>query len=93
MDEYIEPIDVRIYLVILFIPFTLINWVRNLKLLAPFSTFANLVTAVCFSIIAYYVFTDMAPPSERDAVAPFRGMPLFFGTVLFAMEAIGVVSP
>lgn len=79
-------------MLILLLPFILINWVRNLKLFAPFSTLANIVTVISFSIIAFYVFSDIPPMSERAAVAPFRGMPLFFGTVLFAMEAIGVVS-
>lgn len=92
-DYYLPHIDVRIYMVILLLPLILINWVRNLKYLAPFSTIANIFTVISFVITAYYVFSDLPPVSERAAVANFRGMPLFFGTVLFAMEAIGVVMP
>ncbi|XP_054276302.1 proton-coupled amino acid transporter-like protein CG1139 [Macrosteles quadrilineatus] len=92
-DEYVEPIDVRIYMCFLLIPFILINCIRNLKLLAPFSTAANFVTVISFAIIAYYMLTDIPSLDQRAAVASFKGMPLFFGTVLFAMEAIGVVMP
>lgn len=91
-DHYFTHIDVRIYMVILLIPLILINWVRNLKYLAPFSSVANVFTFISFGITAYYVFSDLPPVSQRAAVGNFKGMPLFFGTVLFAMEAIGVVS-
>ncbi|XP_039287154.1 proton-coupled amino acid transporter-like protein CG1139 isoform X1 [Nilaparvata lugens] len=93
MDDYIEPMDVRVYMVILLVPLILINWVRNLKYLAPFSSLANILTVISFAITAFYVFQDLPDLSTRAAVGSFKGMPLFFGTVLFAMEAIGVVMP
>lgn len=34
----------------------------------------------------------MAAPSERNAIGSLRNFPLFFGTTLFAIEAVGVVS-
>lgn len=92
-DYHIYEMDVRVYMCILLIPFMLINSVKNLKLLAPFSTLANGVTVVSFCLIGYYLLTDIPSLSERAVVAPFKRMPLFFGTVLFAMEAIGVVMP
>lgn len=79
-------------MLILLLPFLLINSVRNLKKLAPFSTLGNFLTVVSFGIIAYYVFSDIPPLSQREAFAPISVFPLYFGTVLFAMEAIGVVS-
>lgn len=90
-DEYFPVLNVRLYMCILLLPLILINWVRNLKYLAPFSSIANAVTLVSFGIIAYYLFSDIKSLEDRAAVANFKGMPLFFGTVLFAMEAIGVV--
>jgi len=93
LDQYIQPLDVRVYMAILLLPLILINWVRNLKYLAPLSTIANAVTVVGFAIIFYYMFDDLPNIHERDAVGSPKGMPLYFGTVLFAMEAIGVVMP
>jgi proton-coupled amino acid transporter len=75
------------------LPLIAINFIRNLKLLAPFSTAANAITIASFAITLYYVFRDGLPPvGERDAFGTLEGYPLFFGTVLFALEAIGVVS-
>ncbi|XP_014243863.1 proton-coupled amino acid transporter-like protein CG1139 [Cimex lectularius] len=88
-----QQLDIKLYMLMILLPLILINWVRNLKYLAPLSSIANAVTLVSFVIIFYYMFDDVPAVSTRDAVAPFKGMPLFFGTVLFAMEAIGVVMP
>lgn len=105
-----EPIDVRMYMLIILLPLILINWVnifvisnyqklnmlltkvRNLKYLAPFSTFANAITMVSFGIICYYLFREPISFKEKDAFGSAKEFPLFFGTVLFALEAIGVVS-
>lgn len=92
-DMYLGEHDVRTYMMYIFIPLVLICWVRNLKLLAPFSTVANIATVISFGITFYYVFTDVPSISERHAFGDFHGLPLFFGTVLFAMEAIGVIMP
>jgi proton-coupled amino acid transporter len=92
VDEYHEPkLDVRLYMVMLLLPLILINWVRNLKLLAPFTTLANFLTFIGFGITLYYIFIDIPHISSRNPVGTFRDFPLFFGIVLFALEAIGVV--
>jgi len=42
----------------------------------------------------YYIFepgTELPPLSELEKVAPLERFPLYFGTVLFALEAVGVV--
>lgn len=65
---------------------------RNLKYLAPFSSVANFVTIISFGIIAYYIFREPISLEGRVAVGTVKEFPLFFGTVLFALEAIGVVS-
>ncbi|CAH0390786.1 unnamed protein product [Bemisia tabaci] len=92
-DEYYAETDVRLYMVYILIPLILICWIRNLKLLAPFSSAANFVTIVSFGITFYYIFSDIPHISQRQAVGKVENMPLFFGTVLFAMEAIGVILP
>jgi proton-coupled amino acid transporter len=94
VDEYYdEKLDVRLYMVMLLPPLILINWVHNLKLLAPFSSFANVVTFVGLGITLYYVFDDIPSPAERNMTGNVVDFPLFIGTTLFALEAVGVVSP
>uniref|UniRef100_A0A182MCC9 Amino acid transporter transmembrane domain-containing protein n=1 Tax=Anopheles culicifacies TaxID=139723 RepID=A0A182MCC9_9DIPT len=93
-DYYTETdTDVRLYMLIILLPLILINWVRNLKFLAPFSTIANFVTLVSFGIILYYIFREPISFEDRDKVGTMSGFALFFGTVLFALEAIGVILP
>lgn len=74
------------------LPLILINYVRDLKYLAPFSAIANAVTIASFGIILYYIFREMPTLEGKAPVGKLGNFPLFFGTVLFALEAIGVVS-
>lgn len=84
--------DVKVYMVILLIPLILLMCVRNLKLLAPLSLFSNVITFLGVALIFYYFFKDgIAAPSERIAFNSLANFPLFFGTTLFAINAVGVV--
>ena len=71
------------------IPYT---FVRNLKTLAPFSTFANLLNFVGLIIIFQDLFRDLPDTSVRPAAKPFAKIPLYFGTAVYAYEGIGLVS-
>ncbi|XP_059615528.1 proton-coupled amino acid transporter-like protein CG1139 [Phlebotomus argentipes] len=94
VDYYTEePTDVRLFMLIILLPLILINWVRNLKYLAPFSTIANFITLISFGIILYYIFREPISFEGLVPVGKLRDFPLFFGTVLFALEAIGVILP
>lgn len=86
-------IDVRLCMIIILIPLILINWVRQLKYLAPFSTLANFITMVSFGLICYYIFREPVTTDGKEAFGKVENFPLFFGTVLFALEAIGVILP
>lgn len=90
---YETNVDVRLCMIIILIPLILINWVRELKYLAPFSTLANFITMVSFAIICYYLFREPINVEGKDAFGAIENFPLFFGTVLFALEAIGVILP
>lgn len=93
VNHYTESdTSVKVYMSAILLPLILLNWVRNLKFLAPFSTFANVVTIGSFAIILYYVFRVPPTFEGKVAVGEIKDFPLFFGTVLFALEAIGVVS-
>ncbi|EDX08900.1 proton-coupled amino acid transporter-like protein CG1139 [Drosophila simulans] len=91
VDEYLVVWDVRIHMCIIIVPLLLIYSIKNLKLLAPFSSAANLLLLVGFGIILYYIFEDLPPLSERDPFVAAGKLPTFFGTVLFALEAVGVI--
>ncbi|XP_068627000.1 proton-coupled amino acid transporter-like protein CG1139 [Battus philenor] len=82
--------DVMLWILL---PLILINWVRDLKYLAPFSAIANVVTIISFGIILYYIFRDTPSIEGKVAAGKIADFPLFFGTVLFALEAIGVILP
>lgn len=84
--------DVRWYMIYMLIPMILISLIRSLKLLAPFSSVATFLSGISFLIIFYYIFREPFSVVDRSPVGLANTIPLFFGTVLFAMEAIGVVS-
>lgn len=90
VDVYLN-LDVKIHCMILLVPLIGINMIRNLKILAPFSTLANLITFVGLGMILYYVLDDLPSLSEREMVTDIGRFPLFFGTTLFALEAVGVI--
>jgi proton-coupled amino acid transporter len=72
-----------------------ISLVKNLKYLVPFSALANIFIIVSFIITLYYIFRDdldVGNEGLEQYVANVEQLPLFFATVIFAMEGIGVVS-
>lgn len=80
-----------VYIVIttaLIIPYT---FVRDLKNLAPFSTFANLLNFVGLIIIFQDLFQGLPNPDKRPAYKPIDKLPLYFGTAIYAFEGIGLV--
>jgi proton-coupled amino acid transporter len=91
-DEYIDKLDVKIWMLVFLLPLILINYIRNLKFLAPFSTVANVITVASFGIILYYLIKADMTFEKRNVGGNIADFPLYFGTVLFALEAIGVVS-
>ncbi|XP_031355774.1 proton-coupled amino acid transporter-like protein CG1139 [Photinus pyralis] len=92
-NQYVTEIAVEYYMLMILLPLILVNWIRNLKTLAPLSTFANFITVGSFAIVLYYLFTTGFTFEDREAVANVKTLPLFFGTVLFSLEAIGVIIP
>jgi len=88
-----EETEVQIFMLYILVPLIFLNFIRNLKLLAPFSTLANIITVAGFVITLYYLLRNgLKDAGDRHMVGTWEGIPLFFGTVLFALEAIGVVS-
>lgn len=46
---------------------------------------------IAIGVVLAHVFKDTPPIDERNATGDILEFPLFFGTVLFSMVAVGVV--
>ncbi|KAJ2954569.1 hypothetical protein O0L34_g2858 [Tuta absoluta] len=87
-----ESFSVSIWMLIVLAPLIAANCIRNLKALAPFSSLANILTLIGLVIIVYYLFaTDKKTNDPIDLWGSVATFPLFFGTTLFALTAVGVV--
>lgn len=91
-DSLEKPIAIELYMLSFLCFFVLMLSVRNLKFLARSSLVANIITLVTFAVVGYYMFQDLPSISKPVAFAPIVRYPLSFGTALFAMSAVGVVS-
>lgn len=84
-------LNIRLYILPLLLPLILSNLVRRLKYLLWYSFIANILMGVGLGITLYYILTDLPPTSTRYAIADVYDWPMFFGTVIFAIEGMGVV--
>ncbi|KAK4886997.1 hypothetical protein RN001_003268 [Aquatica leii] len=85
--------NTRLYMLMIMGPLLLSSQVRELKHLVPYSFMANIFMVTSFAITLYYLFMDIPELSTRPMFSSFGQLPLFFSTVIFAMEGIGVVMP
>lgn len=78
----------------IFVPIVLINYIRNLKKLTPISLAANILIIVSFFGVLYYLMADGSwyLGEVRAVTEHINTLPLFMGTMMFALEAVGVVS-
>ncbi|XP_068619514.1 proton-coupled amino acid transporter-like protein CG1139 [Battus philenor] len=89
-DPYYE-MAVEIHMLIILIPLIGFNLIPSLKLLAPFSALANLMTFVGLGIVIYFLVSGKKSEEPLDLWGSAETFPLFFGTILFALTAVGVV--
>lgn len=85
-------IDLRIYMLALLPLLISMNLIRNLKYLAPFSMVANVLIGTGMGITFYFIFQDLPAVNSRPSFSNLHQIPIFFGTAIFALEGIGVVS-
>ncbi|KAK3931407.1 Proton-coupled amino acid transporter-like protein pathetic [Frankliniella fusca] len=85
----------RVYIALLIVLLVPLNLIRKLKQLVPFSMAANMCIVVGFTITLYYLFNEIHDPAadNLNLTTSLKGLPIFFATVLFAMEGIGTVMP
>ena len=76
------------------IPLIFLNWIRDLKPLAPISFIANILQSISIVIVFYYIFRDDLPPIiSRPPFKDWAGLSLFFGIAVFSFEGIALVLP
>lgn len=71
----------------------LICSLRDLKTLSIFSTIANVLQSIGLVIILIALVDDLPPSWTRSQFNGFEKLPLYFGTVIYAFEGIGIVLP
>ncbi|KAG8251372.1 hypothetical protein J6590_081406 [Homalodisca vitripennis] len=78
---------------IILIPMVSTTMVRNLKFLVPFSVLANILTGAGVILTMYISMHDLPPVTSRNAVGSISTIPLFFGTIIYCFEGVGLVLP
>ncbi|XP_041987958.1 proton-coupled amino acid transporter-like protein CG1139 [Aricia agestis] len=82
---------VEVHMLIILGPLIAFNLIPSLKILAPFSALANVLTLIGIAIIIYFLLSGKKSEEPLDLWGSYANYPLFFGTTLFALTAVGVV--
>lgn len=80
---YFMKLDTRVFLILLLIPMILLNLVKNLKYLTPFSFIASLLTIIGLVICFYYMLQDLPKTDSVKAFSSWGKLPLYFGTAVY----------
>ncbi|KAJ8737445.1 hypothetical protein PYW08_000040 [Mythimna loreyi] len=92
MHTYAFDLPLRIVICCLYPPLIILCLTKNLKLLAPLSTFSNCCNLFGIALIFYYlIHDDIELDDDKYKLKSLMDIPIFIGTVLFALEAVGVV--
>ncbi|XP_035780455.1 proton-coupled amino acid transporter 2-like [Anopheles albimanus] len=87
------PVSVLTVLLWLLGPLALLNLVRSLKLLTPTSLVASVFAVAGLAIAFLFLLHDLPHSASVPPVSGWSTLPLYFGTVMYAFEGIGVVLP
>lgn len=95
VDHFVTDngLNTTMYCLIFLAPILVFSQIKNLKYIAPFSGLANILLVLTFLICLYYICSDFPSFDSKPMSVPLGRLPLFIGTVIFAMEGIGVVLP
>ncbi|KAL3275492.1 hypothetical protein HHI36_020252 [Cryptolaemus montrouzieri] len=81
-----------VYCFLLMIPCIFIVFLGNWKIVAGFAAFANIILIFPIFIFLSYVNGAQSPSNDLVAVGDLYQFPKVFGPILFALEAVAVVS-
>ena len=95
--DYYHPnntLTIELYMCFLLLPLVLFCMIKDLKILAPFSTFANLLMIFGMIVIMYELVTgEKKPFSEITMIASYEDWPKFYSSAIYAFEGISLVLP
>ncbi|CAB3258821.1 unnamed protein product [Arctia plantaginis] len=94
LKQIFDPLylmSVQTYVLIILLPLISFNLIPSLKILAPLTAFANIITLISIAIIAYYLLASRKVTETMSLFGTLPLYPLYFGTVLFSLVSVGVV--
>ncbi|XP_065092454.1 proton-coupled amino acid transporter-like protein CG1139 [Ochlerotatus camptorhynchus] len=92
--EYISiKTDVFNVLVCILLPLIALNMIRSLKFLTPTSMVAAILAISGITISFMFLLSDLPRSTSVSPASDWRTIPLYFGTVMYAFEGIGVILP
>ncbi|KAB0798833.1 hypothetical protein PPYR_06713 [Photinus pyralis] len=86
-------LSVEQYIIIISVLLLIICQIRELKHLVPFSIFANICLFVGLLLPLVHMFSELHSPADFPAFTSVTKLPLFFGTVFFAADAMILYLP
>lgn len=86
---------VELLMCIIVAPLILFCMVKDLKILAPFSTFANFLMIFSMGFILFEIFFSgpLKPLDQLEMVASYKTWPIYFSSAIYAFEGISLVLP
>lgn len=90
-----SPFSIQLLMTIGLGPLVLFCMVKDLKILAPFSTFANCLMIFSMGFILFEIFFSgpLKPLDQLEMVASFKTWPIYFSSAIYAFEGISLVLP
>lgn len=95
LQQLVGYLSIREYILVIYPLISVLCFIRNLRTLAPVSTFGNISLLVGFAlIIGYNVDTlhDKHEPLSLPAVGNPVAIPIFMGNVIYSFEVFASVT-
>lgn len=97
LTDFLQYISIKTevftVLLCLLVPMIALNMIRSLKLLTPTSIVASILAICGITISFMFLLSDLPRSTTVAPVSGWKTIPLYFGTVMYAFEGIGVVLP
>ncbi|XP_065202137.1 proton-coupled amino acid transporter-like protein pathetic [Planococcus citri] len=88
-----QEINIRVAMICISVPLLFLCWIPNLKYLVTVSTIANFMNLLIILYVLYFVFDDSKPFQPRKEPINLIDVPLFLGSILFCINATGILIP